>query len=149
MFTEQEFVNCFDRLKKFSRKLAKGNYEDLFQDTLEKAWGARARFEPANKDDPEALISWLIIICKNQHYNNLRKLKTCNEAIKFFINHNDPAQIHVVALKECAKLKHFKLPLAQAMGYSYKEIADLTCSSINTKKVQIHRFREHNREAFV
>lgn len=145
-FTEQELLLCFKSLKRYARSLSKENYEDLFQDTLEKAWAARTSFID---NGSAVLLTWLMQIMKNKNISNLRSYKCRTEAINIFPTDCNPNQIHTVALKQCFKLPLGKVSALQAYGYSYEEMGELMKCSWKGQKSAVFRFRENNKEAFV
>lgn len=117
MFTEQQLVELIPKLKRYAIKLDNRNYEDLLQDTLEKAWTKRSTYVDNGK-----LKNWLLSIMHNiycEQYGKIRALRDYSVPDKI-----NPSQETIISINECSKLTNFDLALYKAQGYSLEEIID-------------------------
>ena len=122
--------NCFDR----------SSADDLFQETILKAWKNLKNYNEQNK-----FSSWLFSIAHNVLVDWARKKKreSVNHELNEMIIDNNQNLSNKVEIKELSELVNQKVDLLstkqkrvfllrQHSGMTFKEIADLTGDSINT-----------------
>jgi RNA polymerase sigma-70 factor (ECF subfamily) len=145
---EEALIALMPYLRSLSRKLCNGRAiaEDMVQDTLTKAWAARASFVPGSN-----LKAWLFTILRNEVYSHGRR--AWRDA------HWDPVKGERIAsppdsqeraMELCDTARAMRtLPQSQreAMvlislgGYSYKEGAKISGMAAGTMKSRVARGR--------
>lgn len=135
--------------------------EDLFQDTLLKAWSGFNKYKEENK-----FSSWLFTIAHNVALDFLRKNKNRNlfvsndEIVNLPDRDNQSNELEVEEIRDLVKRAVASLPekqrnvflLRQHGELTFKEISEITCEPLNTvlshmnyavKKIRII-LRAHN-----
>ncbi len=120
--------------------------EDLVQETLQKAWANRDRFQPDSN-----LRAWLFTILRNTFFSNLRKVRHEVEDVdgRFAASMaEEPRQDHDVALKELIAaiallpdVQRGPIVMIGAYGYSQLEAADAHGCTVGTIKSRVSRGR--------
>lgn len=142
-------VEAIPYVRAFSRSLcgAKAPADDLAQETLTKAWAARASFQPGTN-----LKAWLFMIARNQFYSDKRR------AWRSVAWDEDLADARLIA--PAGQLQHVELGdlkraltkitpeqrealiLVGAGGLSYEEAAAVCHCAIGTVKSRVARARQ-------
>jgi RNA polymerase sigma-70 factor (ECF subfamily) len=145
---QNELVALLPYLRAFARKLCHRPdlAEDLVQDTLIKAWAARARFELGTN-----MKAWLFTILRHEFYSHGRRAwrqvhwdEDKGETIPAPGNQ----QLWAAELRDIAQVLH-SLPdyqrdaivLVSAGGFSYEEAADICDVPVGTMKSRVARGR--------
>ena len=125
---------------------SKHRAEDLVQDTLQKAWANRDKYQPETN-----LRAWLFTILRNTFFSELRKFRREVEDVDGACagaQYEEPRQEHELALKELISAIAL-LPDAQrqplvmmgAFGFSQLEVADACGCTVGTVKSRVSRGR--------
>jgi RNA polymerase sigma-70 factor (ECF subfamily) len=133
-------------LRGYTRRLTHGDGEDLVQDTLMRAWGARARFEPGSN-----FKAWLFRIARNSF---LSAIKRSGRAVQWDPDLHDRLLVSPPAQEEGLYLDDLgdaldSLPPAQREalflvtreGLSYEDAARRTGEPLGTIKSRVTRAR--------
>jgi RNA polymerase sigma-70 factor (ECF subfamily) len=145
---QSELLALMPHLRAFARSLCHNRElaEDLVQDTLTKAWVARARFEPGTN-----MKAWLFTILRHELYSHGRRAwrqvhwdSDKGERIPAPANQ----QLWAAELNDAAHVLH-SLPdhqrdaiiLVSAGGFSYEEAAEICDVPIGTMKSRVARGR--------
>ncbi len=143
-----ELLAAIPRLRAFALSLS-GNTDradDLVQQTLVKAWGSMASFEPGSN-----MPAWLYTILRNEFYSEFRRRRhevSDSDGIFAARLASYPAQHgHMdfqdfqTALFKLADDHREALILIGASGLSYQEAADICGCAVGTMKSRVHRAR--------
>jgi RNA polymerase sigma-70 factor, ECF subfamily len=145
---KQELVNLIPQLRAFARSLTGDPTaaDDLAQDTMMKAWDARASFEMGT-----SMKAWTFMILRNQFYSEKRRSWRQSQlsqeaAERTLMAVDDPSS--PVALNEI-RLGLAMLPSEQresivlvgAGGFSYEEAAAICNCAVGTVKSRVSRAR--------
>ncbi|WP_373488063.1 sigma-70 family RNA polymerase sigma factor [Blastomonas sp.] len=120
--------------------------DDLVQDTMLKAWAARARFRPDT-----SMRAWTFVILRNCFISQMRRNKFSapyDEGVAertLTANADQQAPIHLEDLR-CALLKlgadqREAIILVGAGGFSYEEAAEICECAVGTMKSRVSRAR--------
>jgi RNA polymerase sigma-70 factor (ECF subfamily) len=120
--------------------------EDLVQDTLQKAWANRDKYQPETN-----LRAWLFTILRNTFFSELRKFRREVEDVDGVYAGSlfeEPRQEHEIALKELIsaigvlpEAQRRPLVLMGAYGFSQLEVADACGCTVGTIKSRVSRGR--------
>ncbi|MBL8551209.1 MAG: sigma-70 family RNA polymerase sigma factor [Hyphomonadaceae bacterium] len=145
----EELVERLPQLRAFCRFLCRGDAaaaDDLAQETVTRAWAARASFTPGT-----TMRAWLFVIARNLHYSEKRRARFVGAydpnqaelALK-----TDPAQDDVLALDEVRRAldllpneQRDALVLVTAGGLSSEEAAQICGCAVGTIKSRVSRAR--------
>lgn len=137
------FLRAFARTLCGQRELA----DDLAQETLTKAWQARATFQAGTK-----LKAWLFTILRNEFYSNRRRAwrqAPWDETAAENIPSAGGEQTWAVQLSETVRmLRHLPaeqreaLILVGAGGFSYEDTAKIVNCAVGTVKSRVARARK-------
>lgn len=144
-----QLTETIPHLRAFGRSLS-GNpdlADDLVQDTLLKAWGARDRFVAGT-----SMKAWTFVILRNTYFSNMRRKKfTANydeTVAERVLSAPAPQQepLHLAdlqrALMEISDDQREAVILVGAGGYSYEEAAEIAGCAIGTMKSRVSRARQ-------
>ncbi len=144
-----QLTDTIPHLRAFGRSLS-GNpdlADDLVQDTLLKAWGARDRFVAGT-----SMKAWTFVILRNTYFSNMRRKKfTANydeTVAERVLSAPAPQQepLHLAdlqrALMEISDDQREAVILVGAGGYSYEEAAEIAGCAIGTMKSRVSRARQ-------
>lgn len=143
-----EFLALIPFLRAFARSLCRHREmaDDLAQETLVKAWQARASFAPGTN-----LKAWLFMIARNQFYSDRRRAwrqvdwdsQTAEQIVD---RSHDP--IRAAELSDTARAmrnlndeQREALILVGAGGFSYEEAASICGCPVGTVKSRVARAR--------
>ena len=145
-----EMLVFIPRLRAFARTLT-GRYaaaDDLAQETVMRAWRARASFELGTNME-----GWLFRILRNAHISGLRRDRMttdwgprADEAERNLPSIDDPsATVHLndlrQALNRLTREQREALVLVGASGWSYEEAAEHAGCPVGTMKSRVFRAR--------
>jgi RNA polymerase sigma-70 factor, ECF subfamily len=146
---EQELLTLLPRLRAYARSMARSSHDadDLVQDTVVLALGARARFEPGTN-----MRAWLFTILRNRFYNkfaaNGRQTVPLESAPPEALI-TQPAHEWAFRQSELklalAKLDHLQreaLLLSVGAELSYAEIGQIIGCPVGTVKSRVFRARK-------
>jgi RNA polymerase sigma factor (sigma-70 family) len=145
---ERELVALTPFVGSWSRALCarRGIADDMVQETLERAWRGRARFEPGTN-----MKAWLFTILRNQINSQQRRAwrqMPWDEALGNQIEAPPLEQEWVMQLSDTARavatLPHRRrdaLILVGAGGYTYREAAEISGLAEGTVKSRVARAR--------
>ncbi len=144
-----QLVAMIPQLRSFARGLCgwRDMADDLAQDTMTRAWSARASFTPGTN-----FRAWMFMIMRNQFYTSIRKSNRTTSldpelAERTLIQ--SPEQQHHIHVADVAKALQ-KLPFEQrevllligANGVSYEEAAEIVGCAVGTIKSRLARGRK-------
>lgn len=145
----QGLIESIPYVRAFSRTLcgARAAADDLAQETLAKAWQARASFQPGTN-----LKAWLFMIARNQFYSDKRRSWRSVAWDEDLANarliagegqshHVDLADLRR-ALTQITPEQREALILVGAGGLSYEEAAGICGCAIGTVKSRVARARQ-------
>lgn len=136
------------QLRAFGRSLSgdRDLADDLVQETLMKAWGARARFQAGTN-----MRAWTFIILRNLYFSQVRRRRFRGEWDDFAAERILAAPAsqdkHVElgdvqrALLQLPQAQRESLILVGAGGFSYEEAADICGVAVGTIKSRVARGR--------
>jgi RNA polymerase sigma-70 factor, ECF subfamily len=143
-----QLVAIIPQLRSFARGLCGGRdmADDLAQDTMTRAWAARASFTPGTN-----FRAWMFMIMRNQFYTSIRKanrMTSLDPEVAERTLVQMPEQQHHIHVTDVAKALQ-KLPHEQrevllligANGISYEEAAEIIGCAIGTIKSRLARGR--------
>ncbi len=145
---QSELVTFIPRLRAFARTLT-GRHaagEDLAQETVMRAWKARATFEPGTNME-----AWLFRILRNAHVSGIRRNARTPQGELGLVEHtlagvDDPSATVALndlrqALNRLSDEQREALVLIGAGGWSYEEAAAHAGCAVGTMKSRVHRAR--------
>jgi RNA polymerase sigma-70 factor (ECF subfamily) len=144
----RELEGAIPRLRAFGRGLARDPEaaDDLLQETLMKAWAARARFEAGT-----SMIGWTCTILRNLFYSEMRRGKfraEWNDVVADRLLVTKPAQQDAVdladlyrALDHVPRAQREALLLVGAAGLAYEDAAAACGCAVGTIKSRVSRGR--------
>ena len=143
-----EIVTLIPQLRAFARSLC-GHREfadDLTQETMLRAWGARQRFRPGTN-----LRAWLFVILRNNFLSQMRRTRFAGEwdesaaARELSMPPSQEHHLHVGdlqrALLRLPETQREALILVAAGGFSYEEAAQICRCAVGTIKSRVSRAR--------
>jgi RNA polymerase sigma-70 factor, ECF subfamily len=141
-------VEMIPVLRAFARSLCgqRDIADDLAQETLAKAWQARARFQPGTN-----LKAWLFVILRNEFYSNHRRAKTAADYNAAYAHTGEGAEAEQHARLDLTDLMRAfrQLPPEQkealiltASEFSYDEAAAICGCAVGTIKSRVSRARK-------
>lgn len=120
--------------------------DDLVQDTMLKAWAARARFRPDT-----SMRAWTFVILRNCFISQMRRNKFTapyDEGVAertLTSNSDQQAPIHLedvrMALMQLGEDQREAIILVGAGGFSYEEAAEICDCAVGTMKSRVSRAR--------
>lgn len=120
--------------------------DDLVQDTMLKAWAARARFRPDT-----SMRAWTFVILRNCFISQMRRNKFTapyDEGVAertLTANADQQAPIHLedlrIALLQLSTDQREAIILVGAGGFSYEEAAEICDCAVGTMKSRVSRAR--------
>ena len=120
--------------------------DDLVQDTMLKAWGARARFRPDT-----SMRAWTFVILRNCYISQMRRNKFTapyDEGVAertLTANSDQQAPLHLedvrMALMQLGADQREAIILVGAGGFSYEEAAEVIGVAVGTVKSRVSRAR--------
>lgn len=120
--------------------------DDLVQDTMLKAWAARARFRPDT-----SMRAWTFVILRNCFISQMRRNKFSapyDEGVAertLTANSDQQAPIHLedlrIALMQLGTDQREAIILVGAGGFSYEEAAEICDCAVGTMKSRVSRAR--------
>lgn len=146
---KEQLVAQLPHLRAFCRFLCRGDRadaDDLAQETVTRAWAARASFTPGTM-----MRAWLFVIARNLHYSAKRRER--------FVGALEPEQIEqrlttqgaqnaIIDLDEVRRALDLLAPdqrdalvLVSAGGLSYDEAAEICGCATGTIKSRVNRAR--------
>lgn len=144
-----QMVALIPSLRSFARGLCgqREMADDLAQETMVRAWAARASFTPDSN-----FRAWMFTILRNQFYTTIRKdrrMTSWDPEVAERVLVAAPAQQDAIHLADVAKALQ-KLPAEQrevllligANGVSYEEAAEVIGCAIGTIKSRLARGRK-------
>lgn len=147
LFRDQ-LVALLPSLRAFSRGLCRHREmaDDLAQDTMMRAWAARASYTPGSN-----FRAWMFMIMRNQFYTTIRKnsrMTSLDPEVAERVLIAAPAQQNGIDVEDVAKAMQ-RLPAEQrevllligANGLSYEEAAEIIGCAIGTVKSRLARGR--------
>ncbi|MDP1630983.1 MAG: sigma-70 family RNA polymerase sigma factor [Caulobacter sp.] len=146
---QRELVTLIPHLRAFARSLTgdAAAADDLAQDAMIKAWGARASFQMGTN-----MKAWTFMILRNQFYSDKRRswrqVQLDQEAAeRTLIAIDDPGS--PLALDELRQAMAMLPPeqreaitLVGAGGFAYEEAADICGCAVGTVKSRVSRARK-------
>lgn len=143
-----QLVAIIPQLRSFARGLCgwRDMADDLAQDTMTRAWAARASFTPGTN-----FRAWMFMIMRNQFYTSIRKsnrMTSLDPEVAERTLVQMPEQQHHIHIADISKALQ-KLPFEQrevllligANGVSYEEAAEIIGCAIGTIKSRLARGR--------
>jgi len=136
-------------LRRFARSLTRDpdQADDLVQETMMKAWGARDRFQEGTN-----FRSWTYVILRNLFYSQMRRAKfkgdwdETSHLNRLATPAHQEHPIHIAdlsaALRKIAPAQREALMLVGAGGMSYEEAAAIMRVAVGTVKSRVSRARE-------
>jgi len=143
-----ELTAVIPHLRAFARGLCgRPDYaDDLVQDTMLKAWSARARFTPGT-----SMRAWTFVILRNVYLTEMRRNRFRGDydesvAERIMVEPaGQEAPIHLSdmhrALMQLAPERREALLLVGAGGFSYEEAAGIAKCAVGTMKSRVARAR--------
>jgi RNA polymerase sigma-70 factor (ECF subfamily) len=120
--------------------------DDLVQDTMLKAWAARARFRPDT-----SMRAWTFVILRNCYISQMRRNKFTapyDEGVAertLTANADQQAPLHLedvrMALMQLGADQREAIILVGAGGFSYEEAAEICDCAVGTMKSRVSRAR--------
>ncbi|GGB72152.1 sigma-70 family RNA polymerase sigma factor [Blastomonas aquatica] len=120
--------------------------DDLVQDTMLKAWAARARFRPDT-----SMRAWTFVILRNCYISQMRRNKFTapyDEGVAertLTSNSDQQAPLHLedvrMALMQLGEDQREAIILVGAGGFSYEEAAEICDCAVGTMKSRVSRAR--------
>lgn len=145
---KEELTRVIPHLRAFGRSLS-GNRDladDLVQETLLKAWGARARFQAGTN-----MRAWTFIILRNLFLSQMRRARfkgDWDELTASRVLAAPAGQEHHVELGDMQRaLLHLPQPQREALilvgagGFAYEEAAEICGCAVGTIKSRVARGR--------
>ncbi len=145
---KEELARVIPHLRAFGRSLS-GNRDladDLVQETLLKAWGARARFQAGTN-----MRAWTFIILRNLFLSQMRRARfrgdwdeiTANRILAAPASQDRHIELNDLqrALLQLPQPQREALILVGAGGFSYEEAADICGCAVGTIKSRVARGR--------
>jgi len=145
---KRELTNVIPHLRAFARGLCgrADMADDLVQETLLKAWGARERFEPGT-----SMRAWTFVILRNAYLTDMRRNRFRGEydetvaerILTAPADQEEPihlADLHRALLTLPAERREALL-LVGAGGFSYEEAAQICGCAVGTIKSRVGRAR--------
>ena len=141
-------VEAIPYVRAFSRTLcgSKAPADDLAQETLAKAWAARASFQPGTN-----LKAWLFMIARNQFYSDKRRSWRSSQLDPEVAERTLEAASNPIASLELDEVRRAlaclpddqreALILIGAGGFSYEEAAEIIGVAVGTVKSRVSRAR--------
>jgi RNA polymerase sigma-70 factor (ECF subfamily) len=133
-------------LRAFAWNLARSHRaDDLVQETMLKAWQARARFQGGT-----SFKAWIFTILRNTFLSELRrqKFERGGKSMDPELHISKPAQDHHIAMLEVREAlsrihpaRREALLLVGSAGMSYDEAAEICGCCVGTIKSRVHRAR--------
>lgn len=145
---KRELLAALPSLRAFAKSLVKdaNSADDLVQDTVMKAWGKQASFEPGTN-----IKAWLFTILRNDFYSKMRKKgREVSDpdgiySEKLAVHPSQHGSMDLQDLKTAlAKLpddQREAIILIGASGLSYEEAADICGCAVGTVKSRVSRAR--------
>ena len=144
-----QLVAMIPQLRSFARGLCgwRDMADDLAQDTMTRAWSARASYTPGTN-----FRAWMFMIMRNQFYTSIRKsarMTSLDPEVAERTLVQMPEQQHHIHVDDVAKALQ-KLPYEQrevllligANGVSYEEASEIIGCAIGTIKSRLARGRK-------
>ena len=144
-----QLVAMIPQLRSFARGLCgwRDMADDLAQDTMTRAWSARASYTPGTN-----FRAWMFMIMRNQFYTSIRKsarMTSLDPEVAERTLVQMPDQQHHIHVDDVAKALQ-KLPHEQrevllligANGVSYEEASEIIGCAIGTIKSRLARGRK-------
>ena len=144
-----QLVAMIPQLRSFARGLCgwRDMADDLAQDTMTRAWSARASYTPGTN-----FRAWMFMIMRNQFYTSIRKsarMTSLDPEVAERTLVQMPEQQHHIHVEDVAKALQ-KLPYEQrevllligANGVSYEEASEIIGCAIGTIKSRLARGRK-------
>ena len=142
-----ELAALIPHLRAFARSLAKSpaQADDLVQDTMLRAWSARARYEPGT-----SMKAWTFTILRNSFFSSLRRRKFEQGPVSVDSDAqtsraSQPAHMELLevqnALSRISPERRQALLLVGAAGMSYDEAAEVCGCPVGTIKSRVSRAR--------
>ncbi len=144
-----QLVAMIPQLRSFARGLCgwRDMADDLAQDTMTRAWSARASYTPGTN-----FRAWIFMIMRNQFYTSIRKsarMTSLDPEVAERTLVQMPEQQHHIHVEDVAKALQ-KLPYEQrevllligANGVSYEEASEIIGCAIGTIKSRLARGRK-------
>ena len=144
-----QLVAMIPQLRSFARGLCgwRDMADDLAQDTMTRAWSARASYTPGTN-----FRAWMFMIMRNQFYTSIRKsarMTSLDPEVAERTLVQMPEQQHHIHVDDVAKALQ-KLPHEQrevllligANGVSYEEASEIIGCAIGTIKSRLARGRK-------
>jgi RNA polymerase sigma-70 factor (ECF subfamily) len=146
---EENLLELAPFLRSFARALSgnKEAAEELTQETLFRAWLARATFKPGT-----ALKAWLCVILRNKFYSDARRAWREVAWDQESVNHvsvSRPEQVGAIDLSDTVRALR-RLPdeqrealiLVGAGGFSSKDAAEICNCAVSTMRSRVSRARQ-------
>jgi RNA polymerase sigma-70 factor (ECF subfamily) len=145
---ERDLVALIPQLRALSRTLCgkQGIADDMAQEALAKAWGARDRFEPGTN-----LKAWLFTILRHEFYSHMRRAwreTRWDEQLGEQIPAPADEQVWAMDLSDCARAigalpqrQREALLMVGAAGHTYGEAADFLGEAVGSVKSRMARGR--------
>lgn len=146
----RELMGVVPHLRAFARGLCgRADFaDDLVQETLLRAWGARAKFQPGT-----SMKSWTFVILRNAFLSEARRNRFHGEydpdAAERLLSHPPDQEhgLHVgdlkAAMMQLSVQRREALLLVGAGGLSYEEAAEIAQCAVGTMKSRVSRARRH------
>ncbi|MFZ5668410.1 MAG: sigma-70 family RNA polymerase sigma factor [Pseudomonadota bacterium] len=146
---QRELVALIPHLRAFARSLTgdAASADDLAQDAMIKAWGARASFELGTN-----MKAWTFMILRNQFYSDKRRSWRQTQldqeaAERTLVAVDDPeAPVALDELRQAMGMlpdeQREALILVGAGGFAYEEAADICGCAVGTVKSRVSRARK-------
>jgi len=143
-----ELLAVIPHLRAFAYSMMKrGDADDLVQESLLRAWQARASYQPGTN-----LKGWTFTILRNLHLSNMRRAWRSRpldpaDAEKLLVANDDPFAGEELldvrnAMQHLPLDQRHALVLVGAAGLSYEETAKICGCAIGTVKSRVSRARE-------
>ncbi|WP_338467412.1 sigma-70 family RNA polymerase sigma factor [Novosphingobium sp. ZN18A2] len=145
---KRELTGVIPHLRAFARGLCgrPDMADDLVQETLMKAWAARARFEPGT-----SMRAWTFVILRNAYLTDMRRNRfraDYDETVAERILTAPPGQEDPLHLSDMHRAlltlppeRREALLLVGAGGFSYEEAANICDCAVGTIKSRVGRAR--------